>query len=73
MEKSDNILIVESECEIIKPKFIKNKYNEDYSQEENDSKEENKEENIDNIDNIMSDLNKAFLTNFDDQDNNKKK
>ena len=26
MEKAENILIVESECEIIKPIFIKNKY-----------------------------------------------
>ena len=72
MDKADNILIVESECEIIKPIFIKNRYNKELSPESKDSKNDyiNDEENEDNLDNIINHLNKAILLNMV-QDNKK--
>ena len=70
MEKADNILIVESECEIIKPIFIKNNNNKEFSLEQKNSKVIQKENKENNLDRILAELKKPILLNLDKSNKN---
>ena len=65
MEKMDNILIVESECNIIKPICHKNKYNKQLSQEsKNINNEQEKDEAKEPILEILNILNTSVCPNY---------
>ena len=70
MEKAENILIVESECEIIKPIFIKNKYNEEMPLEQKNSEINPKKCEERNLDNTMAGLKKSILIKLDKDNKN---
>ena len=70
MEKAENILIVESECEIIKPIFIKNKYDEELTLEQRNSEINPKEGEEKNLDNTMAELKKSILIKLDKDNKN---
>ena len=70
MEKAENILIVESECEIIKPIFIKNKYNEEMPLEQKNSEINPKKFEERNLDNTMAELKKSILIKLDKDNKN---
>ena len=63
MEKVDNILIVESECKIIKPIFIKNKCNKEFSLESKKINYEQDKENIPVFE-ILNILNTPINSNY---------
>ena len=70
MEKAENILIVESECEIIKPIFIKNKYDEEMPLEQKNSEINPKKCEERNLDNTMAGLKKSILIKLDKDNKN---
>ena len=75
MEKTENILIIESECEIIKPTIIKNKYKNHLSFEPKKNtklnNEDTKENTKDDINNIIKNINDSIIINIE-SDNNRK-